>query len=148
MRGYTHVTGANKGARSRDGANHGIRSAELYLNRAEAYAQKYIAEGDEAYRLTALADLNELRKHRIRTEAYEDVYITGGEALLDFVYEERRRELIGESAHRWCDVRRLGISVRHTLEEESFDEVRDMSQYKLPIPQLVLDENPSLPRRF
>lgn len=130
------------------GGCHGIRTAELYLNRAEAYAQKYLAEGDESYRAKALDDLNNLRKHRIKEEAYADVNLTDGQELLDFVIEERRRELIGESCHRWCDVRRYGMTVRHTLEDEGFDEERDMSRYVLPIPQLVLDENPMLQRNI
>ena len=149
LRGYWIVglftyDGLTKG--EHNGGSHGIRTAELYLNRAEAYAQKYIAEGDETYRTKALADLNFLRKHRIKEDAYTEVDIVNGEELLDFVMEERRRELICESCHRWCDVRRYGMTVRHTLEAETFDEERDMSRYVLPIPQMVLDENPMLQR--
>ncbi|MEI3421737.1 MAG: hypothetical protein V8R91_12165 [Butyricimonas faecihominis] len=32
------------------GVYQGIRTAELYLNRAEAYTQKFMTEGNDAYR--------------------------------------------------------------------------------------------------
>ena len=123
---------------------HGIRTAELYLNRAEGYAQKFMAEGIDYYRITALADLNTLRKNRIARDMYTEVDVTDGNELLEIIINERRLELVGECAHRWCDVRRYGMMVRHVLQDEGFEMEKDMSRYVLPIPQLVLDENPAL----
>ena len=128
------------------GGMHGIRTAELYLNRAEAYTQKYIAEGNDEYRERALSDLNKLRKARIDENYYTETDIVDGHELLNFVIDERRRELAGESSHRWCDVRRYGIVVKHELPTENIEEEQDMSLYVLPIPQSVLDENPLLQR--
>lgn len=125
----------------------GIRTAELYLNRAEAYAQKYVKEGNEMYRKAALDDLNHLRKYRYNhTYPYEEVNITDGRDLIEFCVEERWRELCGEANHRWCDIRRYGKSVTHILTEASgnTEYTKDMSRYALPIPKLILEQNPSL----
>ena len=128
------------------GGYQGIRTAELYLNRAEVYARKYLAEGNESYRQAALADLNELRRHRFnKAFPYEDADITDGQELLDFCLAERRRELCGETNHRWCDLRRLGITVTHVLVENGETEYKkDMSHYCLPIPEKILEYNPLL----
>ena len=125
----------------------GIRTAELYLNRAEAYARKYLEEGNVSYRTAALADLNELRRHRFNEAfAYEEVNITDGEELLEFCLAERRRELCGETNHRWCDLRRFGVTVTHVLKEgsTSTEYVKDMSRYALPLQAEVLEWNPGL----
>ena len=74
-----------------------FRLAEMYLNRAEAYAKK----GNEGQ---ALADVNEIRSHRGLEDAlYNNV--PAGSTLLDLVLNERRVELAFEG-HRSMDVYR------------------------------------------
>lgn len=128
------------------GGYQGIRTAELYLNRAEVYARKYLVNGDETCREAALVDLNELRRHRYNNAfTYNELDITGGQELLDFCLAERRKELCGETNHRWCDLRRLGVTVKHVLVENGKTEYeKDMARYALPIPEEILKYNPGL----
>lgn len=138
--------------KDRNDGNLGIRTAEMYLNRAEAYIRKYIDSGDGEYREKALADLNYLREHRYdtRSKAYEPVDIQDGAKLLDFYKEERRRELCGEGNHRWFDLRRYGMpELEHVYflkagEEQKFTLQANSPRYVLPIPQQVLDNNREL----
>lgn len=81
-----------------------FRSAEVYLNMAEAYARKSAPDQTKALEL-----LNELRRNRIA--GYTNLTaadLTGGNSLVNFVWEERRRELCFEEFHRWWDLRRTG----------------------------------------
>ena len=120
-----------------------IRSAEAYLNRAEA---RVLAEEQD---LTgAMEDLNELRRHRI--SGYTDENITDAEALLAEIRTERRKELCFEG-HRWFDLRRYGMPsitrdfrkrlsaplLRYTLEEED-------PFYTLPFPRVAMENNKRL----
>ena len=123
--------------------NNMIRTAEAYLNRMEA---KVLSETPD---LTgALADLNELRRHRIT--GYSDVSITDAETLLQEIRDERRVELCFEG-HRWFDLRRYGMPaithefrvslvaplLRYTLQEGD-------PMYTLPLPQSALKNNSKL----
>ena len=122
------------------GPNLMIRSAEAYLNRAEA---KVLSETPDL--TAALADLNELRRHRIT--GYTDVDITDAEVLLEEIRKERRLELCHEG-HRWFDLRRYGMPsmyrdfrttladplLRYTLEEKD-------DFYTLPFPQIAIESN-------
>ena len=101
------------------------RTAELYLNRAEAYAEKYAA-GDAASGAKAVDDINALRKKRIASASYIDYSLSNAEDLIQFIRAERRRELCFENPHRWFDLRR---STRPRLEK-----VLDGTRY-------VLEEN-------
>ena len=127
----------------------GIRTAELYLNRAEAYARKYLKEGSGECREKALSDLNELRRHRFNS-AYEyvPVNIQNAEDLLAFCQDERRRELCGETNHRWFDLRRYGMpGLTHAFFKvpgESETYTLKPNRYVLPIPEKVIQANPSL----
>ena len=126
----------------------GMRVAELYLNRAEANIRRYLRDGDESLRKSALNDLNTLRSHRYdtRNESYDDVDYSG-EALLTFYQEERRRELAFED-HRWFDLRRYGMpEIRHEYQASETDVPvtyvlpRGGDRYVLPIPRSALDKN-------
>ncbi|MDR2626702.1 MAG: RagB/SusD family nutrient uptake outer membrane protein, partial [Dysgonamonadaceae bacterium] len=81
-----------------------FRTAEVYLNLAEAYARKSNREPDKVFEL-----LNALRKKRFDPAVYADLspadYATP-EALRQLVWDERRRELCFEELHRWWDLRR------------------------------------------
>lgn len=154
--GFSFLSGANYcGFVSKGGSPvllkplQGIRTAELYLNRAEAYARKYLAEGNDAFRVAALSDLNTLRLNRYsRVAPYEEVNLSGGTELLQFCLEERRRELCVETNHRWCDLRRFGVTVVHDLKENNTttEFTKDMSRYVLPFQAEVVEQNPYLGR--
>lgn len=130
----------------------GVRTAEIYLNRAEIYCRRYVDKGNSADASQALSDLNELRSHRFM-EGYVDKTISDFETpndILEFCLRERRRELCGEGNHRWFDLRRLGMpeviheyidlgnrKTKHSLPAKS-------NRYALPIPADVILRNPSL----
>ena len=78
-----------------------LRTSEAYLNVAEAAA----CAGDNA---TAQQMINALRRTRFAASDYQDVNLTGNE-LIDFIREERARELCLEG-HRWFDLRRYAVS--------------------------------------
>ena len=74
-----------------------LRLAEMYLNKAEAYAKK----GDIA---NALDNVNEIRKNR-GLEADQYASVPSGSTILDVVLKERRLELAFEG-HRNFDIYR------------------------------------------
>ena len=122
------------------------RTAELYLNRAEAYAEKY-REGDNASGQLAVDDLNELRRNRITN--YTDYTLGTADELVDFCRLERRRELFMEG-HRWFDLRRYGMpSIQHTWvsvdgRRTTYTLQEKDPGYVVPFSQDVLDRNPKL----
>ena len=63
----TYASYGFKGGKSRKWAAHGIRTAEIYLNRAEAYIHKFMETKEDNYRVLALEDLNKLREYRYDT---------------------------------------------------------------------------------
>ena len=140
-----------KGGKNEKWASHGIRAAELYLNRAEAYVRKFMKTGEDNYRTLALADLNKLRENRYDTRnvAYNKVDYTNAEELLQFYKDERRRELCFEG-HRWFDLRRYGMpELTHVyfIKADSKQQLvlgKEDPRYVLPIPQSALDRNPYL----
>lgn len=115
-----------------------LRISEAYLNRAEAYVQTgRIAE--------ALADLNELKRHRITN--YSEETITDQAALLQEIRNERRRELCFDEL-RWFDLRRYGMpSITHRYRYRTSDPwmvytLREEDpMYTLPIPNEALQNN-------
>lgn len=140
--GFVHNNGG-KGAM-------GIRTAELYLNRAEANIQKYILFGDESFRLKALEDINLLRESRYdKRRAYDKINIQNDLELYRFYQDERRRELAFEG-HRWFDLRRYGMpSITHYYEEivgtgKSYVLEKGDSRYTFQIPIEVMNRNPKL----
>lgn len=123
-----------------------IRLAEVHLNRAEAYAKM-----GPAYEAQAQADLNLIRKRANPNAA--DLSLTG-QALLDEILVERRRELAFEG-HRLFDLTRNNRSFTHYLSPNIVDRPnsflvdypgRDPNHLKLilPIPQQEIDNNPGL----
>lgn len=96
-----YVKGGNETARTSLSTNFLLRTAEAYLNLAEAAAYK----SDET---TALKALNDLRKKRIRSDVYSDVTAAGPE-LISYIRDERARELCLEG-HRWFDLRRYSVN--------------------------------------
>lgn len=128
----------------------GLRVAELYMNRAEAYTRKFMATGNDADRLAALNDINTLRISRYDTrKPYVAVSISDKDALYAFCKDERRREFPFDG-HRWFDLRRYGMpAISHEYAEqagstETFTLAQGDNRYTLPIPQVVLDRNGAL----
>lgn len=130
------------------GNSKAFRTAEVYLNRAEAYIMKAIA-GDQSGISKALADINLLRSNRITTTAYVPISITDPQALLAFYKTERRRELCLEDS-RWFDLRRWGMpSLSHSIQySDGAPQVVTLTQndsrYTLSIPAEALSRNPNL----
>jgi len=78
-----------------------MRNAEAYLNLAEASAMlDNSAEANTA--------LNTLRQSRFLPADYQPVNLTA-EALINFIRDERRRELCFEG-HRWFDLKRYAVN--------------------------------------
>ena len=140
-----------KGGKEQTHAARGIRTAELYLNRAEANIHKFMETGDDNYRVAALEDLNRLRMNRYdtRNAVYKEVEIANAEELYKFYQDERRRELCFED-HRWFDLRRYGMpELTHVYfvdagVEETVTLRKEDPRYVLPIPRVVLERNPYL----
>lgn len=83
-------------------AQFALRTGEVYLSLAEAYARQDDPDAGEAIRY-----LNGLREKRIAP--YTPLTVADfptKEKLVEFVWAERRRELCFEEIHRWCDLRR------------------------------------------
>ncbi len=81
-----------------------FRTAEAYISVAEAYARKDKPEFD-----TALDYANRLRKYRLDAQAYKALTpadFESNEDIIQFLWDERRRELCFEEMHRWIDLRR------------------------------------------
>lgn len=81
-----------------------LRSAEVFLNKAEAEAML-----DKAEAKTTLTDF---LKYRFANEKIPNIGGLSGEGLVKFIREERRRELCFE-CHRWFDLRRYVVSPKY-----------------------------------
>mgnify|MGYP005931509581 CR=1 FL=1 len=132
------------------GKYQGIRTAEMYLNRAEAYARKFQKEGNDTYRIKALNDLNELRKYRLNN-AFEvqPLEVADAQMLIDLCLQERRKELSGEMNHRWFDLRRNGMpELSHFFftdpAEGKVEYKLNKNGYLLPIPEEAIRLNTKL----
>lgn len=120
-----------------------FRLSEIYLNYAECCA---MMQGQES---EALRILNELRINRIKSSVYQPVENLSGSALLDFVKEERRRELCFEG-NRWFDMRRWGMKSytrewkRRGKVEMVYTIQENDNAFTMPIPKVALDKNSAL----
>lgn len=121
-----------------------LRLSEAYLNYAEAQANI----GGEGIAKATVA-LTTLRENRFDPEEDFEVFITDQDELIEFIKEERRRELCFEG-HRWFDLRRWGMPeithVWHTSETESHTyrlTEKDL-MYTVPIPDEAIQENSKL----
>ncbi|MCF0176505.1 MAG: RagB/SusD family nutrient uptake outer membrane protein [Bacteroidales bacterium] len=133
---------------SSDTSVHGkaIRNTEAYLNRAEAYAHKSGKESE------ALADLNNIRRNRIKAASYSELAGLSGNELLNAVKSERRRELCFEG-FRWFDLRRwdrprivhsFAPSMAAKNDKLYFVLEKDDVAYTLPVPKEVILQDSDL----
>lgn len=110
-----------------------IRLPETILLRAEAYHRK----GDNA---SAAADIN-----LIRNRAQCSVLATAGDVDIDFILDERGRELFGEES-RWNTLLRMGGTVAvdriRTYAKHDWTTTSLTFDFNLfPIPQQAIDRN-------
>jgi hypothetical protein len=127
--------GQNRSNLFRD--DYAIRLAETILLRAEAYHRK----GDNQ---NAAIDIN-----KIRSRAQCDVMVSAGEVDIDFILDERARELFGEEC-RWNTLLRMGGTVAvDRIRKYAMHEITPLTltfDYNLwPIPQSVIDRNKDAP---
>ena len=120
-----------------------IRTEDMYLILAEAYAHKTDGIG------TAVGYLNTLREVKFRTQDFET---TGRlhaadfnqQTLLETIWNERRREFCFEE-QRWFDLRRTTRpSITHYGITGSATLQKDDPRYVLQIPQKELNSNPEI----
>ncbi|WP_432713537.1 RagB/SusD family nutrient uptake outer membrane protein [Pedobacter sp.] len=122
------------------------RLSETYLIAAEAYFKA----GNTA---TAAARINEVRRRAAKPGKVTEMTITPANVTLDFILDERARELVGEY-HRWFDLKRTGTLMARTklynrdIKTNWFDKGIDPflgagGQFKIlrPIPSRALDLN-------
>lgn len=96
---------------------HGLTNGELYLIAAECHARA--GRADSAYYY-----LNELRKHRWKQANWQPLGEMNSQILLDFIFDERRRELVYRGL-RWSDLRRLNeaganITLSRTIDGKTY----------------------------
>lgn len=109
------------------------RLGETYLVAAEAYLQS----GNPGMALTRL---NEVRDRANATPA------VAGDMNIDYILDERGRELMGEY-HRWFDLKRTGKLVEraaahhYLIEEANFSGANGELKILRPIPQSAIDLN-------
>ncbi|SKB75988.1 SusD family protein [Sphingobacterium nematocida] len=109
----------------------GFDADEQYLIRAECYARA----GDKD---KALTDLNHLLEHRFETDEFVPYTSTNKEEVLQWVLEERRKELVFRGL-RWSDLKRLNrdgyaISLQRNLSGEIYTLPAGDKRWVFPIP--------------
>lgn len=132
--------------------SNGIRTSEMYLNRAEAIIRLNLQGNTSAGSLSsALSDINTLRiaRYDTRNSTYTPVQITDADALYTYYKAERRREFFMEEGHRWFDIRRWRVPIHHKYSDIA-DQVYETDLpagsllYALPIPYPALEANANL----
>jgi starch-binding outer membrane protein, SusD/RagB family len=119
---------AGMGARANFKDIYRVRLAETYLIRAEAYLKNNQAA-------LAAADINTVR---VRAAAAP---IAAGEVTLDFILDERLRELYVEE-YRRCTLQRMGKLVERVRKYNAQAGSTIADYHELwPIPQTVIDRN-------
>jgi hypothetical protein len=109
-----------------------FRLAETYLILAEAQ----IKQGKSA---DAAANINVLRRRAAYAGKEKDMEITAAQATMDFIMEEREREMMGEQ-RRWFDLKRWGNLVERVKAHnpQAAPNIKDFHVLR-PIPQVQID---------
>jgi len=116
-----------------------LRTGEVYVTLAEAYARRPNPNNARAVEL-----LNDLRSKRISpyTMLTPAGFPLNGKSLVEFIWEERRRELCFEEQHRWWDLRRTGQPrIVHRLRSVYYVLNQDDQAYVVNFPQAERDYN-------
>lgn len=122
----------------------GISTDEMYLIRAECFARAGNIE-------SAMDDLNTLLEHRWdNTIGFDRLVATSQEQALDWILEERRKELLFRGL-RWTDLRRLNlegrnITLRRTFNGDEYTLPPNDPRYTYPIPHEVMAFHPDWPQ--
>lgn len=113
------------------------RLADAYLCAAEAA----LMQGDVA---TATAHINTIRLRAARPGREADMEVTEAQVDMDFLLDERARELTGEM-HRWWDLKRTGKLVERVklYNPQASPNIQDRHTRR-PIPQTEIDAVNSL----
>ncbi|MFB6457269.1 RagB/SusD family nutrient uptake outer membrane protein [Chitinophaga sp. Hz27] len=147
---YSSQKNMTGGLNSDNGLTNTWRSAEAYLNMAEAYIQLYRTKGDGPAGSKGLQALNTLRQGRFMPADFKPWTLLPASEMLDSCRAERRRELYVEECHRWFDLRRYGMpSITHAYlpaagVTEYYKLQRRDPQYIMSIPQSAMTRNPAL----
>ncbi|WP_209401309.1 RagB/SusD family nutrient uptake outer membrane protein [Pseudozobellia sp. WGM2] len=109
-----------------------IRLAEIYLIAAEAAFRQSKPEVAAEY-------LNILRKRAIAPGKEAEMLVTAGDIDIDFILDERARELYGEM-HRWYDLKRTGTLINRVklYNPPAAQNIKEMHLVR-PIPQTQID---------
>lgn len=109
-----------------------IRLADVHLMVAECL----IKQGKQA---EAAEHINLVRRRAAFPGMETQMEITPVQATMEFIYEERARELLGEG-HRWTDLKRWNNLVERVklYNPEASANVKEMHNYR-PIPQEQID---------
>jgi len=113
----------------------GITTAEMLLIRAECY----IREGEIE---NGLDDLNTLRAKRFAPKDFVKAKFTSKNEALNFVLNERRRELVMRGL-RWMDLKRLnkegrGIELKRIIDGKTYILLPNGNYYALPLPSDII----------
>ncbi len=109
-----------------------IRLAEMYLIACEAAWRQNDNAGAADY-------INVLRTRAALPGMEDEMQVAPGDIDLDFILEERARELIGEK-HRWYDLKRTGTLLERVRQYnlDAAPNIQDMHLVR-PIPQTQID---------
>lgn len=113
-----------------------FRLADTYLMAAEAYFKA----GNSA---TAAQRINAIRERAAKDGHKSAMSITASDVNIDFILDERGRELVGEYK-RWMDLKRTGKLIERTLKYNKLTaKINKMDDHILlrPIPQSVIDQS-------
>lgn len=112
-----------------------FRLADTYLLAAEAYLKAGNAE-KAAERINAVRQRAALAGHEA------DMKIAAADVDIDFILDERAREMAGEY-NRWMDLKRTGKLIERTLKHNNLAaKINKMDSHVLlrPIPQTIIDQ--------
>lgn len=109
-----------------------IRLAEMYLVAAEAAWRQ--GKGS-----VAAGHINVLRMRAAKEGQEAEMLIVAEDINLDFILDERARELVGEM-HRWYDLKRTGTLLER-VRRHNLDAAPNIQEFHLvrPIPQTQID---------
>lgn len=108
-----------------------MRLADTYLMLAEAQIQN-------GNKVDAVKNINVVRTRAAWPGKTPQMQITEAQATMDFIYEERERELIGEQ-FRWLDLKRWGNLIERVKKfNPQASNIKDFHVLR-PIPQTQID---------